>query len=172
MQQKQFRFNGENFPVKIIEQTNGQVSAVVKDATLDLQFEKIDANTFSIIRNGRRQTAHFASDKDSVYIAIDGNTYMFERGETNRPGFAAGDSADGATANEISAPMPGKILKMLVKTGDEVRQNQTLFIVEAMKMENDVKSPRDGKVSAVLHQENDLVSVGDAIVALQPVEAK
>jgi biotin carboxyl carrier protein len=56
---------------------------------------------------------------------------------------------------EIAAPMPGLILDLLVKEGDEVKKGDPLLILEAMKMENIIKSPRDGKVKTVkisLHQ--------------------
>ncbi|HLE44224.1 MAG TPA: biotin/lipoyl-containing protein, partial [Methylomirabilota bacterium] len=46
----------------------------------------------------------------------------------------------------LTAPMPGKVVKVLVALGDEVKEGQPLVVVEAMKMENEMKSPRDGKV--------------------------
>ena len=59
--------------------------------------------------------------------------------------------------NSIKAPMPGLILDIMVKKGQEVCENQGLLILEAMKMENIITSPRDGKIKSVS------VSKGDAI---------
>ena len=79
-------------------------------------------------------------------------------------------AADTGGKNTVSAPMPGKILKMMTAEGDAVRQNQALFIVEAMKMENEVVAPRDGDVEAVHFKKDDLVAVGDVIVTLAAVK--
>lgn len=58
-------------------------------------------------------------------------------------------SLGGASEGNLTAPMPGKILEVKVSEGDEVRQGTPLIILEAMKMENELKSPVDGSVSAV-----------------------
>jgi biotin carboxyl carrier protein len=66
--------------------------------------------------------------------------------------------------------MPGKVVKIGVKVGDEVRKNQTLVIVEAMKMENEIKSPIPAKVKKINFKEGDLVDTGQPIVELEPKE--
>ena len=62
--------------------------------------------------------------------------------------------------------MPGKILKIFISEGDKIKNNQPLFIIEAMKMENEVKSPLDGTVKKIYFKEQDLVSVGEPIVEI------
>ena len=57
----------------------------------------------------------------------------------------------------LTAPMPGRIVRVLVKAGDEVREGQGLVVVEAMKMENEMRSPKDGKVIEVLVSEGQAV---------------
>jgi biotin carboxyl carrier protein len=54
-----------------------------------------------------------------------------------------------SAAQNIKAPMPGLIINVVAKEGDEVKKGDTLLILEAMKMENVIKSPRDGKVKKV-----------------------
>lgn len=56
---------------------------------------------------------------------------------------------DSSTLKEVKAPMPGLILDLKVKAGDEVKKGDLLLILEAMKMENSIKSPGDGTVKAV-----------------------
>ncbi|MEK9564887.1 MAG: acetyl-CoA carboxylase biotin carboxyl carrier protein subunit, partial [Deltaproteobacteria bacterium] len=63
----------------------------------------------------------------------------------------------------VEAPTPGNILRLEVKVGDQVSENQTLLIMEAMKMESEVKSPTAGKISE-LH-----VSTGDTVQAGEPL---
>ncbi|HEX9050962.1 MAG TPA: biotin/lipoyl-containing protein [Anaeromyxobacter sp.] len=57
----------------------------------------------------------------------------------------------------IVAPMPGRIAKVLVRAGEEVREGQALVVFEAMKMENELRSPKDGKVVEVLAREGETV---------------
>lgn len=61
------------------------------------------------------------------------------------------------TPGEMTAPMPGKILKVLVAPGDKVQKGQTLMILEAMKMEHKILSPLKGKVDRVFFNEGDRV---------------
>ena len=63
--------------------------------------------------------------------------------------------------------MPGKILKVFVKSGDAVAEEQPLVIIEAMKMEFTVKAPHEGKVSKVHYDEGAQVAVGDILIELE-----
>jgi biotin carboxyl carrier protein len=67
---------------------------------------------------------------------------------------------------EIRAPMPGKIVKILVKAGDAVTSGQGLLVIEAMKMENELRAPRDGTVEKVLRAEGQAVDGQEVLVVL------
>lgn len=67
----------------------------------------------------------------------------------------------------LSAPMPGKVFKVMTKVGDAVKQGQTLLILEAMKMEHPIKADKDGKVKKILFNEGDLVQGGMALAELE-----
>jgi biotin carboxyl carrier protein len=60
----------------------------------------------------------------------------------------------------VDSPMPGKVVRVLVKQGDQVQEGQGLIVVEAMKMENELKSPKAGVVSELLAQEGQAVEAG------------
>lgn len=67
----------------------------------------------------------------------------------------------------VSTPMPGKIVKVLVRAGDEVRQGQGLVVVEAMKMENELRSPKDGKVVDLLVAEGQAVEANTKLCVIE-----
>ncbi len=67
----------------------------------------------------------------------------------------------------VTSPMPGKVVKVLVRAGDEVRQGQGLVVVEAMKMENELKSPKDGKVVEVLAAEGQAVEANAKLCTVE-----
>ncbi|HHE54532.1 MAG TPA: biotin/lipoyl-binding protein [Caldithrix abyssi] len=70
----------------------------------------------------------------------------------------------------IKAPLPGLVLKVLVNKGDIIKAGQTMMIIEAMKMENEVTSRTDGQVLDVRFKEGDSVNQGDTLILLKPVE--
>ncbi|WP_456365180.1 pyruvate/oxaloacetate carboxyltransferase [Thermococcus sp.] len=66
----------------------------------------------------------------------------------------------------VTAPMPGKVLRVLVREGDSVRTGQGLLVLEAMKMENEIPSPRDGVVKKIHVKEGDTVNTGDPLIEI------
>ncbi len=77
---------------------------------------------------------------------------------------AAAPAAAGASS--VSAPMPGNILKVNVKAGDTVKAGDVLFILEAMKMENEIQAPAGGRVASVSVSAGDTVKTGDVLCTL------
>ncbi|HTV88461.1 MAG TPA: acetyl/propionyl/methylcrotonyl-CoA carboxylase subunit alpha [Stellaceae bacterium] len=69
-------------------------------------------------------------------------------------------------AGRLTAPMPGRVVQLLVATGDAVRRGQPLVVIEAMKMEHTIAAPRDGIVAAVHYAQGDLVEEGAGLLAL------
>jgi biotin carboxyl carrier protein len=67
----------------------------------------------------------------------------------------------------MTAPMPGKVVKILAKVGDEVREGQGIVVIEAMKMENEMKSPKDGKVVEIHVQEGQAVEGNAKLAAVE-----
>ena len=70
-------------------------------------------------------------------------------------------------AEKVECPMPGTILSVLVKAGDSVKKGDTLVVLEAMKMENEIKAPRDAQVVAIHVGKDDTVNAGDSLVSIQ-----
>jgi biotin carboxyl carrier protein len=64
---------------------------------------------------------------------------------------------------QITAPMPGKVVRLLVSAGDKVEAGQGLLVVEAMKMQNEIRSPKSGTVERLLAKEGQPVNAGDIL---------
>ena len=77
----------------------------------------------------------------------------------------------GASANhgrqEIAASMPGKVIRILVAPGDAVQEGQGLVVVEAMKMQNEMKSPKAGRVAEVRARQDATVGAGEVLVVVE-----
>ncbi len=78
--------------------------------------------------------------------------------------------AVGAGTGEVATAMPGKVVKVLVSEGDQVKKDQPLVILEAMKMENEFKAPYDGVVKSIKVKEGDTVEASAVLVVLEPQE--
>jgi biotin carboxyl carrier protein len=72
-------------------------------------------------------------------------------------------SVEAEGRQQIVAPMPGKVVRLLVKPGDHVEAGQGLLVVEAMKMQNEIRSPKSGAVERVLATEGQPVNAGDVL---------
>jgi len=75
-------------------------------------------------------------------------------------------AAPADVADAMDAPMPGTIIKVLVKPGDQVTENQPLLVLEAMKMENEIVANRAGVVETLFVDKNDTVNAGDALIKI------
>jgi len=82
------------------------------------------------------------------------------------PAPAAAPAAVGE-GTKVTAPMPGNILDVKVKTGDTVTKGQVLMVLEAMKMENDIVAPCDGTVTSVIAKKGDTVNASDALATIK-----
>jgi biotin carboxyl carrier protein len=72
-----------------------------------------------------------------------------------------------AGPQKITAPMPGKIVRISVAVGDEVKAGQGIIVMEAMKMQNEMKSPKDGRVQKILTSEGSTVNPGDTLAIIE-----
>lgn len=113
---------------------------------------------------GEARRMYFGQDGDKYYLAVDGEYYMLEKAKASTQGYA--DTATGK--NSVTSSMPGLLVKMPVKVGETVKAGDTLAIVEAMKMQNELHAPRDGVVNRVNFQEGDQVDAFEPIVELEP----
>jgi biotin carboxyl carrier protein len=105
--------------------------------------------------------------RGEVLITLDGRTVA---GSVNarRTGRAAVDARDHAHGEQkVVAPMPGRIVRVLVEAGDEVAARQAIVVIEAMKMENELRSPKAGRVKEVAVTGGASVEAGRTLVVIE-----
>ena len=128
---------------------------------LDVQVEPAGPGTFLFRRGEHRETFHCVREGDVVHLFWRGRVYVLEE-ETERRRAAHRHPGGG-----LEAPMPGKVIAVKVAAGDTVVKGDELLVVEAMKMENAVRAPRDGRVKSVSARVGDMVSPGVVLVELE-----
>lgn len=98
---------------------------------------------------------------------IDGKAAPAPAAAPTAPAPAAAPAPVAAADKTVSAPMPGNILSVSVKPGDVVKSGDTLMILEAMKMENEILAPADGTIDQVFVQKGSTVETGAALCSLK-----
>jgi biotin carboxyl carrier protein len=108
-----------------------------------------------------------AGDPGELLVAIEGRTVgvVVNGRRTRRRGADAGAHAHGEQS--IIAPMPGRVVRVLVSAGDEVTARQPVVVVEAMKMENELRSPKAGRVKQVAVAPGTPVEAGRVLVVIE-----
>ena len=170
----EFSHNGNLCTVNIEtdKRDNGEANGFIvsfgeKEYRIDAT--RVSPNCFSILLDGRNMIAYIAESEDSLYVHINGRAVILDKVKEDRNSFIK-DAVEFVSKDEISTPMPGKVVKILIKEGDKVTAKQPLVIVESMKMENEIKSPADGKVKSIHFEPGDLVKPGQPIIKLAPAE--
>ena len=112
--------------------------------------------------------ATIVPDSDGRVVVLIGAVPVTLRLNSRRGGGRRqGGAAAGSGPLRIVAPMPGKVVRVLVKAGDPVRARQAVVVVEAMKMENELRADRDGTVAEIHTREGMSVEAGALLVVIQ-----
>jgi biotin carboxyl carrier protein len=112
----------------------------------------------------RSQAGNGALD---VYVGGVQIPVHLRNGFARRSGEPGAPPGGPAIAQRVNAPMPGKVIRVLVQPGAEVKARQGLVVVEAMKMENEVRAPRAGRIREVLAVEGQSVDAGTPLIVLE-----
>ncbi len=156
--------DGEIYHVEITRKDGKLFYKLEEDREGFLQLDRRGENQFIMFRDGKRLPFYSVKRNGGSYFISIGNC-TWDVGVVDRRAKIlgrGGGSDDRIT--EVNAPMPGKVVRVEVKPGDKVEKNQVLLAIEAMKMENLIKSPREGIIEAVLVKEGDSVEARAILV--------
>lgn len=145
-----------HFRVRIDAETH-DVTAAATDLGLSLTFAAGGRNVDAAVTEQGRGQWLVQLPHVSVTAAVDGRRY--ERG-------SMGDTAQ-AGEQRVLAPMPGRVLRVLVQPGEDVATRQGLVVIEAMKMENELRSPKAGRVKEIAVSEGTSVEAGRLLVIVE-----
>lgn len=134
--------------------------------TQGLCFEWIDGQRGFLIRGGRRFPFSAVIDGSRIWIRWQGRTYRLNREGSSDDTLTESDGG----VPEAIAPIPGLVLSIAVRPGDEVEEGSLLLTLEAMKMEHEVLASRAGRVGRLLVREGERVDAGKRLVELETRE--
>ncbi len=121
-----------------------------------------DGDRIRFLAGGVESAARVIVQGDTLHVAVEGAFFTIR--ETSLDTARAGDKAGDA---QMRAPMNGRIVAVLAKAGDKVAKGQRVVILEAMKMQHEIVSPRDGALASVNVNEGDQVATRQVLAALE-----
>jgi biotin carboxyl carrier protein len=147
--------DGRSYNVDARKMPSQIVSMLLDHKSYDVDLERIAKRTDTL--DGR------------VHVRVRGRVLRFEMLDERRVKMkeAQGMRLDVGGVASIDSPMPGKVIKILAAVGDDVKAGQGVVVVEAMKMENELKSPKDGKIKEIKVKEGDAVEAGARMVVVE-----
>ena len=143
--------------------TTGRIDCALEGRPLTADVQLLQPGVLSLLIAGRQYRCILDGDA----VLIEGRCFPFEvedpRSLQGRRGAAAG--AEGP--RPVKAPMPGRVIRVLVAVGEEVTEGQGIVVIEAMKMQNELKSPKPGRVIRIAAAVDDAVGSGDILAIIE-----
>jgi len=164
----EFTLNGEKRRVST-DARSPNTEVTIDGTTYEVDWARVGDGVVSLIVDGRSHTVHVARRDGGVDVQVEGRQFSFDTGSRDDDSAVAAGAAAG-DGGSIKAPMPGNVVKVMVEEGDEVTVGQSIVVVEAMKMENEVRSSVDGTVVKVSVAAGDSVGTSEVMVEIEPAE--
>jgi len=132
----------------------------------DANVEMPGPGVYSILLDGRSYDVFVEDTPAGMVVTIQGHRFAIQARDPRR--WSRKAAAIGAIAlQSILSPMPGKVIRVLAAPGDQVVPGQGIVVVEAMKMQNELKSNRTGKVLSVPAKEGATVAAGELLATIE-----
>ena len=147
-----------------IKRDGEKVFARVGEREYNLEASEVEPNVF-LLKHENRIYQIYVAPNGFVNIGNHQLEITLIDPKKLRGANAAGVSADGIS--EIKTAMPGKLVRVLIETGAEIKKGEPVLVVEAMKMQNEMKSPKDGIVKEIRFAEGATVNAGDVLAIIE-----
>jgi biotin carboxyl carrier protein len=160
------RLGEKTYTVEIEETGKSLYRVAVDGSEFLVDGKKTGVTNYSLIVDNRSFEVEVDISEDEYRVLVDGRSYHIDLLDERRMRVGGLQSAIQLQGRQnVSVPMPGKVIAVLVSEGDTVERGQGLVIVEAMKMENEVRCPINGEVKEVRVKPGDALQAG-AILAV------
>lgn len=144
---------------------NRRVKITINGNTYLVEVDDMDTSPITVTVNGQPYHVSFAFDDMEITSTESTEPTQSPSHEADVPKKVSASA--GPAVTNVSAPMPGNILNILVKPGDRVTVKQQLCSLEAMKMKNAIRAPRDGVIATVHVSEGQAVAHGDVLFSFE-----
>ena len=129
-----------------------------------VDFRELDPKVWSLLMAGRSYEVGIQQDGEEWSIDIYGVSHQVSAVDPRRKALRL---AGGSDQGLLKTAMPGRVVRLLVAEGDTVSKGQPIIVVEAMKMENEMKAPTDGVIKSIRVEEGQAVEAGAALILVE-----
>ena len=151
-----------------------KLSCRFDESAFEAEVVEIDEGVYSLLLDGKSYPVRVAprpepvggTEGPSYQVQVDGTNYQIELDDPRRWKRNRGTLAR-TGQQRVTAPMPGKVVRLLVAKGDPVETGQGLVVVEAMKMQNELRCHGTGRVTKVLVKEGQAVTAGEPLLVIE-----
>lgn len=164
LMQQGYRYGNRQLDVTVQRTAPGRVALTMDGPAREVEALLLDPSTVQLVADGVAHTVAVARIGDAYHVAVAGEVYVLTPAS---PGAGSGDHPSVLAAPQILAPMPGKILQVLVQVGQQVGAGDALLILEAMKMEHCMSAEAAATVMAVHVSAGQMVDAGAVLVVLE-----
>ena len=158
---------GEREEELLLKIGDGHVSAAIGDRVYDLDVRQIEPDGYMFFLNTNVHECRVSASNSTFEVSIHGRNYSVTIVDPKRLRSGQNSDRHHHGVAEILAPMPGKVVRVQTETGSTVEKGAGVIVVEAMKMQNEMKSPRDGVVVSIKVKAGDTVNAGDVLAVIE-----
>jgi biotin carboxyl carrier protein len=161
----EIELNGAQRSVEVSRDAQG-IHFSVDGHAIDADIVEVSPGIYSILIGSSAFEARVESASTGLRVTVGPTEFAIAISDPRKwsPSRASAFEAEGH--QRVLAPMPGKVVRILVESGEKVEVGQGIAVVEAMKMQNEVRSPKSGTVERLLVRENQPVSAGEPLAVI------
>lgn len=154
----------------LLKLEEGRISAEIGDRVYALEVREIEPDCYLFFLHHNVHECRVnerPASKETFDVTVHGRRHEVTIVDPKRLRSAQNSDRHHHGAAEIRAPMPGKVVRVQTETGESVEKGAGVIVVEAMKMQNEMKSPRDGIVVSINVKAGDTVNAGDVLAVIE-----
>jgi len=159
-----FWLQDKEFRLDLDRVGDGSFLVRVGEKKVRVEVEFIREEEMLLKIEGRVHDVFIRSNASSYFVHLDGECYQVEKKSVRQ---ILGPQQEARHRAEVATSMPGKIVKILREEGDEVREGEAVLILEAMKMQNEIKAPCSGRITRIGPRAGDSVETGALLFSVE-----
>ncbi len=156
--------------IEVLEQNGSVYRVKIDDKEYEFDVEKVEEGVYSILHDNRSINMEMIEVDSPNRYNVNTINEFYEIEIIDAAARYRNNSGGGLENSDkfISSPMPGKVVKILLKEGDKVEKGETVIVISAMKMESEYKSSFDGIIKEIFVEEGDTTEGGAKLVEIDP----
>jgi len=156
--------------VELLAKSGNQVKIMVDDNEYDLDCNQVEKGIYSILFKGRSYNVELIETDTPKKYSVNTFYHSYDAEIIDAETKYLKARTSGNLEDEqstITSPMPGKVVKIPVELGEEVKKGETVIIISAMKMESEYKAGKDGTITEIFVNEEDIITANQALVNIE-----